>query len=272
MSKRPWILEAIGSPEKHPFVFIFVFTLAISVAGNGISILLLENLCNWLEKITPFTKLSYQIILIIFLVVAIIFGSINLEPIWQRFNGRSVPKTNFKPLGDKTYKGLIVLMSTNENPPAKEAICHHWNNGRGNLKHCWIIGIGEESRIATKKLIEDLDRSSKIPTAYLYYDKVYGDKFSLNIHPDLENDPNHVRKLIEYIYDEARLSYFIEESDIIIDFTGGKKTTTAGAILAGAKPGRNMEYISGKYDPSTRTTLDPKLMEIDISYQVKPVK
>ncbi len=276
MSKRPWILVALESPEKHPFAFIFVISLALSVAGNGISTLLLDSLCTWLERNSQLTKESWQFAIVVILISIIAFGSTNLNTIWQRFLGRSIySQTKVRPLTD-TYQGLIVLMSLGDNPPAATAIRHHWNNSKGNLKHCWIVGVGEDSLKATELLIDKLSKTDNIPQSIFKYNDKYpntddGNEFSLVVDPEFKDDPNHICQLIECIYNAAsNLSPSLAEDEIIIDFTGGQKPATAGAILAGAKPGRRMQFTSSDYVNNVRT--DSKIVEIDISYQVKPVK
>ncbi|HEY6323095.1 MAG TPA: hypothetical protein VJA16_16225 [Thermoanaerobaculia bacterium] len=53
-----------------------------------------------------------------------------------------------------------------------------------------------------------------------------------------------VRARIEGIYAERPAD--IAVGDIVIDITGGRKTTTAGALLAGLPRGRHLEYVSAK--------------------------
>jgi hypothetical protein len=60
------------------------------------------------------------------------------------------------------------------------------------------------------------------------------------------------------------------EDDIIIDITGGRKLTTAGAFLAGLPKGRHLEVINPKptsADQHGPIPDDP--LEIDISFDVK---
>ena len=279
MSKRPWIVEAIESPGKHPFIFIFVITFALSIASNGISTLILENFCTWLELKTPYTKVSWQLLIIIILVGFIAIGFINLSKIWQSLLGQSVPKSNVKVL-DQTYKGLIGLMSTGNTPPIERAIIHHWNEGKGDdhLEHCWLIGIGDDSRSKSEELVEKLFREHGISRGiFRHQDKyldpcvdVEGESFSVVVDKGLKDDIEHTKQLIEYIYQSAEKLYSLEASEIIIDFTGGQKPTTAGAILAGITPGRKLQFISSDYQAGV--PIYNKTVEIDISYQIKSVK
>ena len=91
------------------------------------------------------------------------------------------------------------------------------------------------------------------------------------IEKDLKDNIHHIKQLIDSIYESAsNLDRPIQEDEIIIDFTGGQKPTTAGAILAGIKPGRRMQFISSDYKDGK--PINSKPVEIDVSYQVKLAK
>lgn len=66
------------------------------------------------------------------------------------------------------------------------------------------------------------------------------------------------------------------DSHVILDFTGGTRTTTAGAILAGLPQSRRMELVPAeRKDPDGRAT-DPSAAgnprEIRIDYRMKRVR
>ena len=282
MSKRPWIVEAIESPAKHPFIFIFVITLALAVAGNGLSNLILDNLCTWLEEHSQFTKASWQGLLVIILISSIALSSTNLAAIWSRFIGQTIPySSKVRPLAPtETVKGLIVFMSLSVESPAKTAILHHWQDGHGKLEHCWLICGGTPSLDKAKELVEQLITVHKLPTRTFHYGTSYKYPNPDNIHHPfslvtdihLANDPSHIRQLIECIYDSAEESPFsLPKNEIIVDYTGGTKSMTAGAILAGASPERRLQYIVSDYDDKNKP-IKPRVMEVNISYQVKPSK
>jgi hypothetical protein len=85
-------------------------------------------------------------------------------------------------------------------------------------------------------------------------------------------DAEAVRSLLEReVY--ASLPDDLEEGDVMIDFTGGGKTTTAGALLAGLLPGRLLEVVPPKTtDPNQRGTEpgDPQL--VDINYHLRKAR
>ncbi len=62
----------------------------------------------------------------------------------------------------------------------------------------------------------------------------------------------------------------IEESDVIVDITGGRKATTAGAFLAALPRGRRLEVVNPKKSEYRGRGLEPDdPMEIAIDYEVK---
>lgn len=84
---------------------------------------------------------------------------------------------------------------------------------------------------------------------------------------------------IEFIYDDRHYAnpdasdkFQLRENEILIDYTDGNRSMTAGALLAGADPQRRVEYIHNEYDDDGNinhaTTV---MMKVDISYRVKPV-
>jgi CRISPR-associated protein (Cas_Cas02710) len=280
MAKRPWIVAAIESPAEHPIIFVFVITLALAVASNGISNLILDNLCTWLEQQSTIAKVIWQLGIVGSLALFFLINVTNISAVLQRQFGQSIPyRTKVRPLRAKdTVKGLIVFMSLGLEPPAKTAILHHWQEGNGRLEHCWLICGGDPSLQKAKELV-DLLIADRLPqrifhfgTKYQYHnpeDPQY--PLSLVTDPNLANDPSHICQVIEAIYTSAEHSPFsLGESDIIIDYTGGTKSMTAGAILAGASPKRRLQYIISDYQDNK--PVNSRVMEVNISYQVKQSK
>jgi CRISPR-associated protein (Cas_Cas02710) len=280
MAKRPWIVAAIESPAEHPIIFVFVITLALAVASNGISNLILDNLCTWLEQQSTIAKVIWQLGIVGSLALFFLINVTNISAVLQRQFGQSIPyRTKVRPLRAKdTVKGLIVFMSLGAEPPAKTAILHHWQEGNGRLEHCWLICGGDPSLQKAKELV-DLLIADRLPqrifhfgTKYQYHnpeDPQY--PLSLVTDPNLANDPSHICQVIEAIYTSAEHSPFsLGESDIIIDYTGGTKSMTAGAILAGASPKRRLQYIISDYQDNK--PVNSRVMEVNISYQVKQSK
>lgn len=85
------------------------------------------------------------------------------------------------------------------------------------------------------------------------------------------SNPEKVREAIEEIY--AQLPEDVEEKDIIIDITGGMKTTTAGAFLAALPPGRHLEVVSpAQVDKDGRGLTPETTIQITIDYSIKKVR
>lgn len=280
MAKRPWIVAAIESPAEHPIIFVFVITLALAVASNGISNLILDNLCTWLEQQSTIAKVIWQLGIVGSLALFFLINVTNISAVLQRQFGQSIPyRTKVRPLrATDTVKGLIVFMSLGAEPPAKTAILHHWQEGNGRLEHCWLICGGDPSLQKAKELVDLLiadglpQRIFHFGTKYQYHnpeDPQY--PLSLVTDPNLANDPSHICQVIEAIYTSAEYSPFsLGENDIIIDYTGGTKSMTAGAILAGASPKRRLQYIISDYQDNK--PVNSRVMEVNISYQVKQSK
>ena len=281
MSNKSWLADALKHPEKHPFIYLFVITFAFAVAGNGLSNLILDNLCAWLEQQTTILKLIWQLVVVGSLGSFFAVNLTNISALWPSRLTRSIPaqaKVRELP-ASQTAKGLIVFMSLSVESPAKIAILHHWDNGNGNLNHCWLICGGDDSLAKATELV-NLLVGIKLPARMFHFGTSYTypnpddrtQELSLVSNLNLANDPSHIRQIIEAIYDSAEAEpYSIAENEMIIDYTGGTKSMTAGAILAGASPERRLQYIVSDYDDKNKP-INSRVMEVDISYQVKPNK
>jgi CRISPR-associated protein (Cas_Cas02710) len=286
MAKRSKIIEALKSPEKYPVIFLFVITIAIAVAGNGISNLLLDNICGLLaEKVpNPLGKAGWQIICIMAILLILALSITNIFAYTQRLFGKRLPySSKVKPIApNESCKGLIVFMS--KTPPtrasaAETAILHHWRKKSRTISYCWIICGGQESLdCASLMLRERLSEQDK-SIEFFYGDRPYPNpedeqqSLSLLLANDQIDDPNCIRQLIEAIYIEATEKFNLLENEIFIDYTAGTKSMTAGAILAGADPDRRLQYIRSRYDEQGQLVNgSEEVMEVDISYRIQQVK
>jgi hypothetical protein len=282
MAKRSWIIAALKEPEKHPSLFLFVITIAIAVAGNGISNLVLDNLCAWLSQITSLNKLLWQILLILAILMGLALSIANLSLILQRiFGKRPLYTSKVKPLAPNvSCRGLIVFMSKTtpqQTSAAESAILHHWNKNPRTIRYCWIICGGQVIRDIAELMITDHLAEQAKSIDFIYDDRQYPNPedqqqpLSLLLPPDKIDDPNYIRQLIEAIYIEAE-GLQVTENEIFIDYTGGNKSMTAGAILAGSDPQRRVQYIHNDFDDKGNIDWNSTvMMEVDISYRVKPV-
>jgi hypothetical protein len=63
------------------------------------------------------------------------------------------------------------------------------------------------------------------------------------------------------------------EADVMIDISGGRKQTSAGAFLAGLLPGRRLEVnMPEKTDDNVRGTVPGDPVEISLDYKLKKVR
>jgi CRISPR-associated protein (Cas_Cas02710) len=273
--KRDFLTDAIANPEKRPFIFIFVVVLALGVATNGLSTLILEVLGEWIQQTLKIDKIWWQLGVVSTLIVVVL---LIISNIWQKFfRGSSIDEAKVFPLKN-TFPGLIVLVSLGPNPPARAAIERHWNKGNGNLGHCWLICGGERSLQAAETLVAGLVEQG-IPPKIFHYGRSY--EFSnldsqdkmLNLVPDEQfaNDPNYIRRLVDCIFTDAQEKFKLDETQVIADYTGGTKSMTAGIILACATPTRRLQYILSEYDENNKP-MNSQVMEVEISYKLKPIK
>lgn len=281
MTKKSWLAEALKHPEKHPFIFVFVISLTLAVAGNGLSNLVLDTLCTWLEQQTKVLKLIWQLGVVGGSGSFLALNLTNISALWQSRFRRSIPaQAKVRALApSNTARGLIAFMSLSVESPAKTAISHHWQNGHGKLEHCWLICGGNDSLAKATELVDLLVANGLPPRMFHFgttctYPNPDDRTHQLSLVPNLNlaNDPSHIRQIIEAIYNSAEAEpYSLSENDLIIDYTGGTKSMTAGAILAGASPDRRLQYIVSDYDDKNKP-INSRVMEVDISYQVKPTK
>jgi len=269
---------SLAKPDKYPIVF-FTFTLTLSIAANGLSTLILETLGTWLESKYGFSKIFWQIVVVSILSIILFLSISNIRRILSNIFGGSNLTTEAPEELRSTFRGLIVFASLGKESPAKIAIKHHWNNGNGDLAHCWIVCGGDKALTAAKEMVNGLTQEDKIPERTFHFLPEYemsnpeNSSLTLNLVPNINeaNDPNIIRQIVEAIYKDAKDKFNLDESDIISDYTGGTKSMTAGLILACTVPSRRLQYILSEFTQDNKPT-NSKVMEIKLSYQLKPVK
>jgi hypothetical protein len=266
-------IDSLAKPNKYPIIF-FVFTLTLSIAANGLSSLILDTLGTWLETKYGLSKIFWQIVVVSILSIILFLSISNIKRIITNiFGDRSLISEAPEELS-ATFSGLIIFASLKVDSAAKIAIQHHWKNSQGDLKHCWIISGGQDALITTKEMIKSMD----IPESIFHFDSKYNmrdpenpkNPLKLILKSEDANDPNQIRKIVEAIYQDAKENYDLYDSDIIADYTGGTKSMTAGLVLACASPDRRLQYVLSDYIDNK--PVNPKVMEIKLSYSLKPVK
>ena len=189
-----------------------------------------------------------------------------------------------KPL-KATFPGWIVIASIV--PPgvksaAQAAIEHHWNEGKGNLQHCWIICGGSKSLEHARSIVNQMQGQVELvksnPMEFKLtdpHDSQRQLRISLrNLEPAKADDPNETFKLVNQIYEEAATEA-IEASNLIADYTGGTKSMTAGIVLACANPERRLEFMKPDgYTEDGRADLskDAIATDVQINFQLKAAK
>ncbi|MGF1495424.1 MAG: CRISPR-associated protein [Elainellaceae cyanobacterium] len=277
-SKRNSILEAISDPTKNFLATFLISTLLFSLIADGVSVLFWGNFSDWLQTqlgIASKNQLQGYILLVLVILVLFLIYSTNLAQRlrtllmkWRIFGTEIPDRASVVPL-KRTSPGLIVLMSTRDDSPAEFAIRHHWNRGQPpHLQHCWVICTKSSEDYAKKMkqrlLADGIDENQ----LHLYYGSY---KLNDPSQPGLTltmsdrdaDDPDTILNLVNAIFLDAQ-SKGLDESDILVDFTGGTKPMGVGTVLACAAPARRLEYLA--------QTQPPQLMEVRVSYKVKPVR
>lgn len=276
--KRDRIIELITDPTKNFLTSFVVGTLLFTVISDGLSALFWETFGDWLQAQLGIGKAMLQaaIVTILTLLILLVIYATNfsqwLKPLIAKFPifGIKVPdQTNVVPL-TTTFPGLITAMSLRDDSPAQRVIEHHWNQGQNpHLKHCWLI-CTHQSLPYAQKMIKKLTDTGMTQTVEFHYgnyeleDPEHPEqKLNLLVPDEVVDDPNYIRKLVNCIYADAQ-HQGLEESQVIADYTGATKSMTVGIVLACTAPERQLQYVS--------QVTDPQMMQVKISYKLKPVK
>ncbi len=268
-----WIREAITDPEKNVLATIVVTTFGLGIVSNGASSLLLETVGGWVEGHSPISKLTFQIGALVGLMGLILVGVYltNLVGGVKRFLGTGqagAGDANVVPL-TIGMPGLVVAVSrrSGDNPqatPAELAIRHHL--AAGTLRHCWLIcteqSLAEAERLV--RLLEDEGVSRRL----FHYGEDWelgtvdeaGRPLTMSLDATRVDDPNYVRQLVEGIYGAAWRQFGLGEGEMIVDYTGGTKSMTAGMMLACVSPERRLQYFS---------QIEGRLMMVRTAYRLQ---
>lgn len=271
--KKPTLVEILADPTKSFLANFVLGTLIFTIVSDGISEIFWEWIKDW-AKIQPWiSETGFQLCIRILLVL-LVLGAIYFTNFTDWIKSRLVafglltePKSaNVAPL-EKTYPGLIVIMSDKQqDSPAEAAIRHHIQDN--HLRYCWIICTNRTWEPA--RLMVDRLKQSGAEKVRFYYGsdpveavETGGRSLTLLVEDKDVDDPNHIFKLVEGIYARAN-AYGLGESDMIADYTGGTKGMTAGLLLACTKPERSLQYISQIHYP--------QIMAVQIAYALKQGK
>lgn len=238
---------SLWDPRAKPWFYFLVFFLL------GISVNLVSAM------VTPSSVPWWLLVVAPPLLVLFLIWSPQFRAFVQRMNGEAIPSIF---VGAKACKGLVVFASMGGGiATARAAVVYH----RTQLERVWLICSTQSKQNAEslKAGLENAaDELARIPKGVITLVEVSDAVFS---------DPESIRTCIESnVYD--RLPDGMEEDDVMIDFTGGLKTTSAGAFLAGLPFGRRLEVIDPKNVDLNGKGMDPgDTREIRISYRLKRV-
>lgn len=204
--------ESLYNPHAYPVVF-FVVAFCIGISINVISSLLIASLQQ--DK-----KVPTFLVAAAFGVPALIVLILTIPGALRRWTGNKEISAEIRRA--HFHKGVIAIASLGKGIDiAEKAIKYHMPR----LEKAWLIcseGEGPSSKplaLALKAQLEnDLDLGPEV----------------IEVRPlslkEFEH-PESVKNTIDAIY-ESMPEHFSED-DIIIDVTGGRKLTSAGAFLAG---------------------------------------
>lgn len=279
MPRRNPILEAVTDPGKNFLAFFFIGVLLFNIFSDGISMLFWQSFGDWLQTqlgIADEAALQGLILLVLAVLILLVIyatditGAVRGLLRWLRLIDEIVPdNAKVVPLTE-TCRGLVAIMSVNDDSPAEVAILHHWNQGqRPCLEHCWLITTPsslEYARSLYQKLVQDgiAEQINVYFGEYQITDVLHPQQMmTLNIEDEAAQDPDTVLHLVNSIYAHAQ-DLGLDETELIVDFTGGTKPLGVGAFLACTSPGRRLEYIASRDNP--------QLLEIKIDYRLSPIK
>lgn len=279
MPRRNSVLEAVSDPGKNFLAFFFIGILLFNTFSDGISTLFWQSFGPWLQQqlgIRNEIGLRIGILLVLSVLILLAIYATDLTGAVRRLLRRLrlidtiVPDdAKVEPLMD-TCRGLVAIMSVSDDSPAEVAIRHHWNKGQTpGLEYCWLITTRsslEHARKLNQKLVEEgiAERVRMYYGEYQLADVANPERrLTLNVEDEAAQDPDTILHLVNSIYADAQRRG-LDETEMIVDFTGGTKPLGVGAFLACTSPGRRLEYITSRQDP--------QLLEIKIDYRLKPAK
>ena len=276
------LLQGLVDPGKSLFFFLVLGTFGLTLASDALSDLVLNRFGEYIATHWKMNPVMFRL-LIIAVITSIIILAIALSNLSQWTIGRP---SGVEPQPLKaTFRGLIVIASIA--PPgvksaAQAAIEHHWNQGKGNLQHGWMICGGSKSLEQACSIVKQMPGKCKeVNNNPMELKLTDPDNSQRQLRISLRNlelvkadDPNETFKLVNQIYAEAAKEG-IEASDLIADYTGGTKSMTAGIVLACANPERRLEFMKpGGYTEDGRA--DPSKVaiatDVQINFQLKAAK
>jgi hypothetical protein len=239
--------RTLWEPRQNPLIYFlaaFFFALSVNLISS-------EPWLPWVKRIVEWAPPLGILVLL-------------LSPAVRRFWpwGAIDPATKVREA--RPCKGLVVFASQGPGiATAAKAVAYHLSLG-DPLQALWIV-CSHSSADNADRLRRDL---------------------ALN-HPDLEtevvtmtdDDFQDVEAVQQRLETEVYGSLHGRgwwEGDVVLDFTGGAKNTTAGAILAGLPANRRLEFVPAEKKNEEGRATGPEAAgnprEIRIDYRMKRLK
>ncbi len=236
------VREALLNPRRIPLLFL----LGTYVTGIGVN-----DASSWLaERI----KIPVGVLaLVVFVLLAVVLQSDWFYRLWRPAS----PPAAIVPAG--SCKGLVLFASLGPGIATVEAAIR-WH--AAGLEKVWLFHSAGSAE-AARSLVTHLKALPELA------------RIGFILHPldDFGFDnPEEVRVAIEETVYRALPEGMVPE-DVVIDITGGMKTTTSGAFLAGLPEGRRLQVNRpAKKDEAGRGLLPGSPYEIRIDYRVRRVR
>ncbi len=247
------IQDALLEAKRGPWIFLFSTFLL------GISINLLTNLIDGLREDQDWCRPWWWWALVALGPLLFLFFTSGLL---NTLLSGDLGETSVSMAPAVKSKGLVVLVSPKQgSESAEQAIQHHSDA----LQQVWlvysrggIVSSEEDAQRIRKNLLDQGFRPDQVREIPLETS-------------DFQN-PEEVKKAIEkQVYSD--LPTGLKEDDVIIDITGGRKTTTAGALLAGLPKGRRIEINEpASINIRGQATKAGTPIEITIDYKLKRLR
>jgi hypothetical protein len=237
------VQQGFWDARKYPLTY-FGVAYSLGLSANLISALLWTNqIARWVIGLVPPV-----------FVVAVILS---------KFFPRFLPQREVEVSSDflrpaRHYKGVVTIISLGPGVASAEAAARYHAATNPGL-FLWMItspGSHHPALLMEAKLLQEHVVS-------------HGRTRLIALSDDDFNNPEKVREAIEAkVYDD--LPPDLSESDVVIDLTGGRKLTTAGAFLAALPQGRRIEVNEpAVIDPAGHAVSAGDPIEIVLDYHLR---
>ena len=243
--------DAVWDPRKGPLIFV----LATYLLGTSI---------NLFSNAVAARVQTWPLLWWIFAIGGPLAILLVTSSLLERLLTRRPELRVAKRYRARAARGLVVFASASERgiETAEKAIEYH----QPTLRKVWLIS-------STGGRYQSQPFASKLAARFRADESFAGVEIAeLELPTPQFEDPEAIRTTIESnVYGDLPADW--SPGDVIIDITGGRKTTTAGAFLAALPEGRRLEINEPKTmdeEALGKEAGDP--LEIEIDYQVRRIE